>query len=1100
MAQTIEIPQASIIPSMFIGLGGTGSRIVDRIATRAMGLPYWETHLRPLTHFVCVDTNQEDLMLLQKIPVNNRIAIGAFNKQHAVENYRESNNLQATQWLDNNYKPRSGEKPGAGQIRVESRLGFHFNSPIIREKLDSLLRRMLEADNSFRRKTPAQVNVYLFAGLGGGTGSGSFLPMTYLVQDVIRRLQWQPMVLGYFVLSTLMDKKVYPDLHTDIHANTYAALKELEHLTKLDYAETQVERPKGEPFVFWNDPKESQVPMVDHRPFYLSLILDRAKEELAAAEPLVGDAAFLEVFTPILGRVVGEVDNYEKHLTSLTRLPGRLKGVGRGYTKHFGAFGVAALVLPGSELLEYSALRFAAEALRQQITFGSSDSSKAIDAKLADLRVNYDDPLFARMSESERQAKINNAFILSMQAMASEDEKDGLTEGVWYKLVEDVDKGKITGRNEQGKEERAETLIARVMRLLDEERKPILAGISIPATNLLPVQPESLGNYNDILNKFEAAVASASVKIEEGKKLLRASAKQGDVVERLDPKPSPLQERYLVIRLLEQLDSKLIPEAASRKNSAVTRSFDNPKVRDKFRQENFSLLSDAANSKTWMVFKDRKAFEQVRDGVEQDFQQTSTAQRNYFEADLRLAQLQNLRDYLDSRARQYANLATRMNNVVGDLEKAAEAIRQGTVVDQPRFANSVEVFETMDKPTRLWREVFDELYVRGGRAQVTFDRQTLANAIADQLRPIRDKGTGKFVPKPEELITDDLKKALTDLGRERLRAAIFGGPGERGLTIESGIELEARICLRASAGTLIRDEEVDRYMERKLRAFSLLSGVYARLSQVDAETLDDGVKVARTRNLVIEESVLTSRFVQKIHTLLDRDGRPPQITGWLPVPNQHIAVTHDMDLPIPLYYFTSIVGDIEAHYERVAADPRRTYNLHIDYHWEETLPNLNPAKDKISTSWALDTLLDGLLYKVIQQNENRGYVWKSGDDFLLGPNLAAALYRLGEFYRSESEDDPKNAIRRTIDQNIRTAAQAISAEELLARTQKLLGYVNQQLLDVAMAGQRGEKTREDSLEQPIWRMFGERLEGRLAHAAEKQPQAAAARVARRLEL
>ena len=66
---------------------------------------------------------------------------------------------------------------------------------------------------------------------------------------------------------------------------------------------------------------------------------------------------------------------------------------------------MAALVLPGFELLEYSALRFAAEALRQQITFGSSDASKAIDAKLADLRVNYDDPKFVRMSENERQVE-----------------------------------------------------------------------------------------------------------------------------------------------------------------------------------------------------------------------------------------------------------------------------------------------------------------------------------------------------------------------------------------------------------------------------------------------------------------------------------------------------------------------------------------------------------------------------------------------------------------------------------------------------------------------------------------------------------------------
>src|ERR1700722_16929785 len=120
MASGIRITQASIVPSMFIGLGGTGSRIVDRIATRAHGLPHWDSHLKSLTQFVCLDTSSSDLKLLKKIPEINRLLISAFDKQRAVENYRESNNLKALQWLDRNYKPRPGVVDGAGQIRVES--------------------------------------------------------------------------------------------------------------------------------------------------------------------------------------------------------------------------------------------------------------------------------------------------------------------------------------------------------------------------------------------------------------------------------------------------------------------------------------------------------------------------------------------------------------------------------------------------------------------------------------------------------------------------------------------------------------------------------------------------------------------------------------------------------------------------------------------------------------------------------------------------------------------------------------------------------------------------------------------------------------------
>jgi hypothetical protein len=1062
---------------MFIGLGGTGSRIVDRIATRAYALPYWDSHLKSLTQFVCIDTNSKDLPILRKVPPTNRILISAFNKQRAVENYRDSNNKKALQWLDRNYTPRPGVTEGAGQIRVESRLGFHYNSPMIKEKLEELIRQTLSANNPYRQNNPAQYFVYIFAGLGGGTGSGSFLPATYLVQNIIRSLQWEPRVLGYFVMSTLMTKKVEPHLHQDIHANSYAALKELEHMTKLDYPETQVERPLGEPFVFWNDDKEQELPVVKSRPFYLGMIIDRSEnQELPEPESLVGDAAFLEVFSPVLGRVYGEVDNYDKHLQDLTRMPGALRNVGRGYTKHFGAFGVAALVLPAFELLEYCAIRFAAEAMRQQITFGSSDASKSINAKLADLRVDYDDPKFQRMDEGEKQAAINRAFILSMQAMAREDEQDGLLEGVWYKLVEDVDRGKIVGHDEKGAPRRTETLLNRVMRLLDEERAPILTELALPAPNLLPVQPESIGAYNDIQGKFEAAVLASGRKVEEGKQRLRNSANNGDVIERLSPKPSPLQERYLLIRLLEELDSKRIPEADAKLTSATVKSYNNPKVQEKFRQDNPQVLNDAANAKSMLVFKDRKGFEAVRDGIQADFQQTSAAQKTYWDADLKLAQLKSLRDYLDRRARQYANLATNTNKLVGDLEREAEKIRNGLAIDQPRYALSVEVFETMENKRRVWREVFDELFVRGGRGGITFDRQTLAECIAEQLRPVQDKGTGKFVPKPDYKVAEDLKTGLTQLGRERLRSAIYGGENERGLTLEAGIELEARIALRSGPGALVRDDEIDSYMERKLRAFSLLGGVYARLSRVDSETMDDGVKISRTRNLVIDDSVLTPGFVQKVNNMLLRDGRAPQLGPWSPVPDQHVAVLHDMDLPIPLYYFNAVIGEIEANYEKVAANPRRTYNLHIDYNWEQTLPNLNPAKDKMSTSWALNTLLDGLLYKIIQQTPG-SWVWKETNQEL-GANLAAALYRLGEYHRNDR-------LQKQFDESLVKAQRTVSAEELLARTEKLLTYVKQTLLDIALAAQRGVKTREDSLEEGIWRMFEDRLEDRLQTSRKK---------------
>ncbi len=113
MADEFRSGQGTIIPTMFLGMGGTGSRIVDRIAARAERLPNWESQLRPLTHFVSIDTNELDQHKLIHIPPGNRLNIAAFDKARVIEGFRRSRDEQALQWLDQGYQPRPGFRPGA---------------------------------------------------------------------------------------------------------------------------------------------------------------------------------------------------------------------------------------------------------------------------------------------------------------------------------------------------------------------------------------------------------------------------------------------------------------------------------------------------------------------------------------------------------------------------------------------------------------------------------------------------------------------------------------------------------------------------------------------------------------------------------------------------------------------------------------------------------------------------------------------------------------------------------------------------------------------------------------------------------------------------
>ena len=275
MPQRYRTGQGTVVPSLFLGLGGVGSAIVDRIAARACHLPNWESQLKPLTAFVSIDTNEHDQHKLVQIPQANRLNIAAFDKAKVVENLRRSDDPQTRHWLDKGYQPRSGFKPGAGQIRLESRLGFFYRSPEIRRRLADLVTEMLRPGIAWRQSNPPKLNCYLFCTLAGGTGSGSFLSAAYLADEVIRAQHWQPRIVANLLLSTLVTDEVGPELHADIHANAYAALKELEHLTKLDYDQVKKAGRLSEPFVYLRNESSREPTRVDRRPFFLAFILDR---------------------------------------------------------------------------------------------------------------------------------------------------------------------------------------------------------------------------------------------------------------------------------------------------------------------------------------------------------------------------------------------------------------------------------------------------------------------------------------------------------------------------------------------------------------------------------------------------------------------------------------------------------------------------------------------------------------------------------------------------------------------------------------------------------------------------------------------------------
>jgi len=1085
MSASQRTGQGTVTTTLFVGLGGVGSRIVDMIAARAARLPNWEGQLESLTSFVSIDTNQLDQTQLKYIPSGNRIQIGAFDKRAIIAGYRASKNEQALQWLDPGYQPREGIKPGAGQIRVESRLGFFHESPTIKRRLTDIVDSMLTPNNTWRRQR--HFHVYLFATLAGGTGSGSFLSAAYLVSDIIRSIgDWQPRVIGNLVLSTLMTPVVDPKLHPNIHGNAYAGLKELEHLTKLNYKQVRDEGRMSEKFAFWHDGNSNEVTEVRSGPFFLTFIYDQAAHfAIENLEQTIADTCFLQLFTPNIDNMASALDNYEQHLQRLAQLPGDLRNVGQGYTTYFGAVGASALVLPAEELLTFCALRFAAEALRTQITFGRSTDDPGDDRAraLARLAVDYSDPKFLRMGDEGRNDAINRSFIDSVQEMKRQDEREDLKDGFWFQLVENIDDGKPSF-NDKGEEQRGESRLKEVKRKLEEARRKLMDKVSI-RERAFAFHRESVSSYLEIISLMEEEIRQARVIVQQGTEGLKRSAKEGEVI--TDLKLDPIAERYLVLQLQGKCEREWIPEAQKQYDAAKLRDIGTPSVRERLRDEMYKSLQDA--SKRTLADRIRRSdedFFRVREEALQSYQATISAAKKLLDAEITLNQLRELLDFLHGRSRQYAALARHMNTLVGELERQAEELRKGHTRD-PRLVLSVEVFETLEEPKeRIWHRVFRALFVEGGRYLGTFDRTALARTIAQELKP-EIHADGTVQPKPTEKIVQDLRVALVQLGKTRLSGAIFGEGSDEGLDLWRGLNLEATLMLGSESGgrAPISDRQIEDYRSRKFKALAQISGVLGRVDTDTWQARRDGVTAGKARYLVhgFGEAGANSTFIRQLKSVLEEGGHQVNLGDWH---DPRIAIVYDVVAPIALYYFRPVIGELQRSYQALQADERRSFHLHTDYHWEESLPNLNPLEAEMEVGWSLQKLADGLVAGAIQQKESIGWVWQRQEEgqeisqpvVTLGKTLSSALYRLAEFHRSSD-------LRAAFDRQLAQSFSALENGELQKRQQRWRNAVSNVITEIELRQQNGEITQEDVLDRPTLRVLSKILETGAAAAAAK---------------
>ncbi len=347
---------SAVSPTLFVGLGGCGCKMVVRVANHLKRRNDYEERYKDLVKFALVDTNINDLESYRE-QADESFLISDFEKEEYANFASGMKFVEAdpyfTQWVPQNYRFRAGDTAGAGQIRIESRLGCYYQMkhgdfvPRFRRLLESLK----SHEHGHRRLDSSEIRIVICYSVAGGTGSGSYLTLAYMLRDLASAMG-KPSMIGVSVLPGIFEDKTGTN-KDGTFANGYAALKEVEHLMKLGAPESRFFPEQGLEFHY--DPSDESKKRVRNKPFEFVYIIDKP-ENFTVPEPInaAADGLYLQFFSPLFNVQAGDYDNYTQHQRFLVPHDFEAKGI-VGFSQFYGSYGAAVLLVPVSGLVEYCA-------------------------------------------------------------------------------------------------------------------------------------------------------------------------------------------------------------------------------------------------------------------------------------------------------------------------------------------------------------------------------------------------------------------------------------------------------------------------------------------------------------------------------------------------------------------------------------------------------------------------------------------------------------------------------------------------------------------------------------------------------------------------
>ena len=214
-------PNEVAAPTLFVGVGGTGCKIVKKVCD--LCAPEEKENI----NFLCLDTNVNDLSVVAN--GKSKIYWVQTSNTQTVGSYLDYDEEARKKWFPKSavmYDKTVSE--GAGQVRAISRLAL--NSTIKTGKIRPLYDSIDDLFRKTGKDMKQAMRVVIASTASGGTGSGIVLPLSMFIRDYVKEKypNTSLIVRSLILLPETLDSVIDSQTERDSQArNAYATVKEL---------------------------------------------------------------------------------------------------------------------------------------------------------------------------------------------------------------------------------------------------------------------------------------------------------------------------------------------------------------------------------------------------------------------------------------------------------------------------------------------------------------------------------------------------------------------------------------------------------------------------------------------------------------------------------------------------------------------------------------------------------------------------------------------------------------------------------------------------------------------------------------------------------